>query len=111
MRRSRVALALAFITAASAGAQEPPEPLPRTTVIHAGELLDRPGQKPRGNSSIIIEDGKIVEVRDGFVPPPADARVVDLKNQFGRGGRIGGYHAAALKLSARCSSRPRGTPA
>ncbi len=79
MRRSRVALALAFITAGSAGAQEPPKPLPRTTVIHAGELLDRPGQKPRGNSSIIIEDGKIVEVRVGFAPPPADARVVAKK--------------------------------
>ena len=53
-----------------------------TTYIHAGRLLDQPGQAPRGASTIIVRDGKIAEVRDGFVAPEADARLVDLKTQF-----------------------------
>jgi imidazolonepropionase-like amidohydrolase len=54
----------------------------QATVIHCGELLDRPGQKPRGNSTIIIENGKIADVQDGFTTGPAGARVVDLRDQF-----------------------------
>ena len=78
----RTTIALSLIAAASAAAQQP-APSPTTvTVVHAGELLDRPGQKPRGNASIFIEDGKITEVRDGFAEAPAGARVVDLRNQF-----------------------------
>ena len=53
-----------------------------TTYIHAGRLLDQPGQTPRGASTVIIRDGKIAEVRDGFVAPEGDARVVDLKTAF-----------------------------
>ena len=52
------------------------------TYIHAGRLLDQPGQAPRGASTIIVRDGKVAEVRDGFVAPEADARLVDLKTQF-----------------------------
>lgn len=67
-------------------AQKPtptPSPAPKKiTIIHAGALLDRPGQPPRGNSTIVLEEGKIVEVKDGFAAAPADARVIDLKNQF-----------------------------
>jgi len=70
------------MNASAALAQQPAPPAKKVTIIYAGELLDRPGQKPRGNSTVIIEDGKIVEVRDGFAPAPADARVVDLKTQF-----------------------------
>ena len=78
----RALLALTTMAAAAAFAQQTPPPAKKVTVVHAGELLDRPGQKSRGNSTIIIEEGKIVEVRDGFAQAPADARVVDLKNQF-----------------------------
>ena len=53
-----------------------------TTYIHAGRLLDQPGQAPRGPSTIVVRDGKVAEVRDGFVAPEADARLVDLKTQF-----------------------------
>ncbi|WP_066780914.1 metal-dependent hydrolase family protein [Sphingomonas sp. CCH5-D11] len=52
------------------------------TYIHAGALLDRPGQAPRGNSTIIVRDGKIAEVRDGFVPPEAGAELVALNDKF-----------------------------
>ena len=53
-----------------------------TTYIHAGRLLADPAQPPRGPSTIIIRDGKIAEVRDGFADPAGDARVVDLKTAF-----------------------------
>ncbi len=53
-----------------------------TVYIHAGRLLDQPGQKPRGLSTIIVRDGKIAEVRDGLVTPENGAQLIDLKTQF-----------------------------
>ena len=75
-------LAVTLVPAVAVFADQADPPPKQITVIHAGELLDRPGQKPRGNSTIFIENGKIADVRDGFAPAPADARVVDLKDQF-----------------------------
>jgi imidazolonepropionase-like amidohydrolase len=57
-------------------------PASKVTYIHAGALLDRPGQSPRGNSTIIVRDGKVAEVRDGFVPPEAGAKLVALNDKF-----------------------------
>ncbi|CAN5297775.1 amidohydrolase family protein [soil metagenome] len=78
----RALLSLSVIATATVVAQPSAPPAKQVTVIHAGELLDRPGQKPRGNSTILIEDGKITDVGDGFAPPPPAARVVDLRDQF-----------------------------
>jgi len=50
--------------------------------IHAGALLDRPGQAPRGASTIIVRDGRVEAVRDGLVAPESGARLVDLSKQF-----------------------------
>ncbi len=50
--------------------------------IHAGALLAKPGEAPRGASTIIVRDGKIVEVRDGHVAPEAGADLIDLKDRF-----------------------------
>ena len=56
------------------------------TVIHAGGLLDKPGQAAKGPSTIVIRDGKVAAVRSGHVAPAevgaVGARVVDLKDQF-----------------------------
>lgn len=52
------------------------------TVIHAGQLLDKPGSAPRGPSTIVIRDGKIADVLAGFQPGPAGATVIDLKDKF-----------------------------
>ena len=82
MRNFAPSLAILLAAAAPAFAQTPAAAPAKPTIIHAGELLDRPGQKPRGNSTIFIENGKITDVRDGFAEAPAGARVVDLKNQF-----------------------------
>lgn len=72
--------AFALLFAAPVLAQTAP-PV-KTIYIHAGTLLDKPGEKPRGNSTIIVRDGKIAEVRDGFVPPADGATLVDLRNAF-----------------------------
>jgi imidazolonepropionase-like amidohydrolase len=55
---------------------------PGVTVIHAGALLDRPGQAPRRNATIIVRDGIIEAVQDGFAPAPEGARLVDLSDRF-----------------------------
>ena len=53
-----------------------------TTWIHAGRLMDVPGKAVRGPSTIIVDNGRIVEVRDGFAEAPATARVVDLRDKY-----------------------------
>ena len=65
-------------------AQTAPAPVPgaKVTYIHAGQLLDRPGERPRGNSTIVVRDGRIAEVRDGFAAPEAGAKVVDLRDRY-----------------------------
>ena len=51
------------------------------TYIHAGRLIAVPGKAPLGPSTIIVDNGRIVELRDGYVPAPADAAVVDLRDR------------------------------
>ena len=51
------------------------------TIIHAGTLLDGKSKKAVSNRSIIIEDGKIVDVKSGYVNGDNDAKVIDLKMQ------------------------------
>jgi imidazolonepropionase-like amidohydrolase len=56
-----------------------------TLLIHAGQLLAVPGESPRRAQTIIVQDDRIVEVRDGYVAADeieGDARVVDLSDQF-----------------------------
>jgi len=88
---SLMALGLAAAPLAAQEAPIPPPPSsaaqalpgePGVTVIHAGTLLDRPGRPPRRNASILIRDGRIERVVDGFIEPPAGARVVDLRDRF-----------------------------
>lgn len=55
------------------------------TLIHAGELLAVPGQRPATAQTIVVEDERIVEVRDGYVDAgefDAGATVIDLRNRF-----------------------------
>jgi imidazolonepropionase-like amidohydrolase len=50
-----------------------------TTVIHAGHLMAEPGKPVRDNQSIVIENGKITAIKDGFV---AGDTVVDLSQAW-----------------------------
>lgn len=79
-----VAAGIVAVASASAQTAPPPAPAPSpvTTYIHAGKLLDRPGQPPRDKATVIIRDGKVVEVRDGFAAPEAGATLIDLKDRF-----------------------------
>jgi imidazolonepropionase-like amidohydrolase len=79
MKRKALALALtagASLYAAPTAAQTPASP---QTWIHAGRVIAVPGQNPRGASTIVVQDGKIVAVQDGFVPAPVGAETIDLK--------------------------------
>ncbi|WP_255353983.1 MULTISPECIES: amidohydrolase family protein [Microbulbifer] len=53
----------------------------KTTIIHAGQLLAVPGEKPLTERSIFIEDGVITDVREGYVQE-GTASVIDLRDSF-----------------------------
>ncbi len=52
------------------------------TVIHAGRLMDVPGKPVRGPSTIVVDNGRIVSVSDGYVAAPAGATTVDLTDMM-----------------------------
>ncbi|RJG11585.1 metal-dependent hydrolase family protein [Massilia cavernae] len=54
------------------------------TLVQAGHLLDRPGQAPRGASTLVVRNDKVAEVLDGFVGAEryAGASVIDLRQRF-----------------------------
>jgi imidazolonepropionase-like amidohydrolase len=76
-------LALAAPVTAQAQAQAGSAAGP-VTLVQAGRLLDRPGQAPRGPSTVVVRDGRIVEIRDGFVDAAAfpGATVIDQRERF-----------------------------
>jgi imidazolonepropionase-like amidohydrolase len=76
--KSLIAIATAGLLAGSALAQAPAEV---DRYIHAGALLDRPGQAPRGASTIAVKGDRIVGVYDGHVTPLGDAPVIDLRDK------------------------------
>lgn len=77
--------ALAFVLfALAAGSATAQTPTDSVVLVHAGRLLDRPGQQPRGASTIIVRNGRIEAVRDGFAAPDGypGATVVDLRERY-----------------------------
>jgi imidazolonepropionase-like amidohydrolase len=55
------------------------------TVIHAGGLLANPGEKPLREQTVVVTDGKITAVDNGYQPADrygANARLIDLKDRF-----------------------------
>ncbi|WP_308419328.1 metal-dependent hydrolase family protein [Sphingomonas metalli] len=80
MLRTITAAALLALAAPVAAQLAPPAS--PVTYILAGQLLDRPGERPRGASTIVVRDGRIAEVRDGFATPEAGATVIDLRDRF-----------------------------
>lgn len=56
-----------------------------TTVIHAGELLVTAGKAPLKQQTLVITDGKITELKAGFVEVKTiatDAKFIDLSSSF-----------------------------
>ncbi len=52
-------------------------------VVHAGVLIDRPGETPKREHTLVVRDGKIIAVRPGYVSPEAagqpQARLLDMR--------------------------------
>jgi len=80
----RCALPLLLFAACAAAASEPPRT--RSSVVHAGRVLDRPGHAPRGPSTIVVRDERIEAIRDGHLAPAAlglaDVVAIDLRDRL-----------------------------
>ena len=76
MNKLEITLASALLSAIFS-----PTVLAEKAIIHAGELLAIPGEKPQKEMSILIEDDKIVWVKQGY-QTESGAKVIDLKSQF-----------------------------
>lgn len=88
-RASTAIMALAIGLSGSAVAQttsppptSPPASPPKTTYILAGHVLDKPGEPMRGATTIIVTDGAISAVKDGFQSPADGSPVIDLKDSY-----------------------------
>jgi imidazolonepropionase-like amidohydrolase len=84
MKPSTLALALLASSAgiaAAVNAQAPSELTSTQTWIHAGRVIAVPGQAPRGATTIVVQDGRIAALHDGYLPAPAGAKVIDLKGR------------------------------
>ena len=73
-----VSLSAVLLASAPLAAQA----LEQVTVVHAGQLLDKPGTPPRGPSTVIIRNGKVAEILAGHQSGPAGAKLIDLKDKF-----------------------------
>ncbi len=84
----RLAAVLFVVAALAAPAPVSAQTQERWQLVHAGRLLDRPQQSPRGAATVVLRDGRIEAVHDGHRPAaeldgvPADAEVVDLRGHF-----------------------------
>jgi len=76
-----------MLTAALAGALAATGAAAQDTVIHAGTALIRADESPRQQVSILIEDGDITGVEDGFLTPDG-AEIIDLSDRFVMAGMI-----------------------
>ncbi len=82
MKRRLIAIALLAATAgvaASVSAQSTEGAA--QTWIHAGRVIAIPGQAPRGATTIVVQDGRIVSLSEGYLPAPAGAATIDLKGK------------------------------
>ena len=68
----RIALAAALLTSTAAAAE--------TYAVQAGRLIVDAGKPARGPSTVLIENGRIASIQDGFVAPPG-ATVVDQRSR------------------------------
>ncbi len=81
------ALAAGITAMAGAASAQTPAAEPRITLIHAGTVLDRPGQPPRRNVTLVVTKGRITAVNPGFTDPAAlssagKVEVIDLRDRF-----------------------------
>jgi imidazolonepropionase-like amidohydrolase len=57
--------------------------LAETVYVQAGKVLAVPGEAPRGQTTIVITDGKIVSLASGYqTPKDRSVRVIDLRDSY-----------------------------
>ena len=82
----RIALTLALVALVVATPAVPQTAPARILLVQAGQVLDRPGKPARGPSTIVIRDGRVVDVRAGLLDATAaefaGAKVIDLRDQY-----------------------------
>ncbi|MFN4176135.1 amidohydrolase family protein [Phenylobacterium sp.] len=75
-------LVLGALCAAVLAAPALAQPAPATTFVQAGRvLLDPASGKVETAKTLVVQDGKVVRVADGYVAEPG-GKVVDLKDSF-----------------------------
>ncbi len=50
------------------------------TLVHAGSLIDGISDKTRVEMTIVIEDGRFVEIQDGYADGTRGNEIIDLKD-------------------------------
>ena len=78
MRRNMLLLSAAALSIAAPVAAQ----TGGTTLVYAGQLLDRPGTAPSGPSTVVVENGRIARIDSGFTAPAAGAQVIDLRTSY-----------------------------
>ncbi|MBL4595195.1 MAG: amidohydrolase family protein [Robiginitomaculum sp.] len=71
-----------------------------TKALHCGAVLDQPGTNPRGPSTILVEAGKITEIRAGLDAVDG-AKSVNLKDKFCLPGLIDSHVHLTSELSSK----------
>lgn len=65
---------------------ESDEKVDRWTIVHAGTLLDVPGQPPRERQSLVIKNDRIDRLVAGYATADSleldEAEIIDLKDHF-----------------------------
>ena len=56
--------------------------LAQRTLVHCGNLIDGVSDQLRGQTTLIIESGRISAVEDGFSAPAPGDSVIDLRNKY-----------------------------
>ena len=80
MKTTLMAAAAAVLALAVAGAHAAAQASPDTTYVQVGRLLADPATgKVETNKTLVVRDGRIVEIDDGFV---GSGDVVDLRDSF-----------------------------
>lgn len=94
MLPTRRLIAAAFVLVAAPFAVEA-----ETTYIHAGHVLAVPGEGYQTKKTILIEDGRITSIQDGYRSPPDASAVIDLKNAYVLPGLIDSHVHLLMEFS------------
>ena len=67
MKRLSVMFAVVAVVASTVRSQEPQPAEAPVTIVHAGALLAVPGEDPKPHQSVVVRNGRVEAVHDGFV--------------------------------------------